>query len=531
MKLCEFLLRKYSYFREDAVMRSALEWYLRSSNFWYNEHDPLQTDALYHLLVKQYGLSVDLDDQTASYSPISLNESIMDNRLLTASSLEDILASQALPFKQWSYSNRFFTCMRSKGWLAEAFWEAIQCEDTTTIITKTDSEGRTALHWAAENLGYWLGPKVLREETDPDTTKRRHGYGALVSKLIRLGADAHAVDFRHRTPLLACLQAMMGKFETKVVGIAELETIGRKWGRLLSNGGLSLSLYAANENRLTEPLDQDQRTLAQQGGVVDYVFERVEVLGDAELVLHITIYTSISVWRFHPMPGSWEQPCHDKLISTTADFFHEHEGSWEQIHVHKFQSGSVPVNVHDRSQQQSLSFSSLHDTWKEYFLSAQDDHGPLFTIASRDSALSKDFDSVPRRRRTKSFTPSVTPWILSSPFQKEVSPNVRLGKGHWLHHVHKCSLTSKWTAMYWPEHGEILTEDRCFIEGLQEEFLRVAKWIFRNHWEAEYIKSCIDDEKVCQFVERACPEGRELLTQRLFVQQRGKNDVTMGEIR
>lgn len=524
-KLCEFLYHESAYFREDNVLHSALQYYVRSSRFWYHKLDPSQTDALYSLFVVRCGLLVDLNETAADTNGICLDESTVNTRLLTRSALEAMLASQPVPFKQWSFALRFSTCMRSQGWPADVFLEAIINDDTRTMVTQTDPEGRTALHWAAEHLGYYLCQKHdLRDRSDPDLVERRNGYRDLVSRLVRLGADAHAVDAENRSPFLAFSAAMRGRgyFGEEADTI---RTAVQEWGKAITSGGTRLSVYTVKENRHVERLNRLQRTFARPHPNIKYVLESLEVCGDTDFTAHIAIYADIEVWRFRLPPGAWDEfyrpqtICPQLYLDTQWDDTISWE-SWELTDCREVRLGSLPINPDKHQPQSPLSSGSLSEVWQDFFLGTQDDHGPIATVASRFSDLNESAATRPRRSRARSFTCSVTPWTLSSHFSRELTPRVTFQPHHWLDDLHKCSLSSKWS----PPHQEgpvgYPIRAECILNGYVPEKCRRPFWTTTDSWEREFIEIHEDIEKVRRFVDRLCPRGIESFDDRLKEMER-----------
>lgn len=376
--------------------------------------------------MRQYGLIVDLEDPKANENSICINESVANTTLLTESSLEVLFASQTIQFKVWPFVRRFSASLRAQGWPAETFLGAIRSDDMQLMISSTDDEGRTVLHWAAEHLGRCLGPKYNREFTDPNVTRRARGYGDLISKLIRLGADAHAIDANHRSPFLACFFEMINKPRLTSRGIVTdtitLDAAVREWGRAITDSGLSLPRYTTNENRVIGLLQANQRTFGGIGSPIYYVFERLQTQQDADLIAHVSVYDTINVWQFKPHPGAWDQSYYSltvclHLLPRIKTYDHH---LWRLIESHKVRSGSFPV-----TRDSHLSWcQTIQDAWKDMMKKAQDDHGPIATMFSRTFALHDTIKLAPKRRRANSYTRSVTPLAVTAPFPDKAAPSV-----------------------------------------------------------------------------------------------------------
>jgi hypothetical protein len=90
---------------------------------------------------------------------------------------------------------------------ADTFLELLYPCSSTQLVTSTDRQGRVALHWAAKHFGYWACAWGLRDVC-PDGSKIE-SYAVLLEKLIATGADVHAVNSRHETPLMTLLNQFM----------------------------------------------------------------------------------------------------------------------------------------------------------------------------------------------------------------------------------------------------------------------------------------------------------------------------------
>lgn len=374
------------------------------------------------------------------------------------------------------------------------------------MTLSTDDEGRTALHWAAEQLGRCLGLGCNRgDHTDPDGTGRVQEYRDLVSGLIRLGADANAIDWSHRSPFFACFDAMINNLlYWGTPGTSTLEAAARVWGRAITNGGLPLLRYTSNENRKLALLRPSQRTFSSDSSHIYYVLERLETYQNADLIVHATLYDTIYVWQFKPPPGAWDQPRHNRTICLHLHAHIEREDFHlrEIMACHKIRTGSFPVTRDNHSRW----YQSLGEAWEDFMLSSQDDHGPIAMTASRALALDDPTRFRPKRRRANSYTRSVTPWVVAS--ANEAPPNVLHFRGERLLNLHKCSLTSKWSYFHGWWHGQIPKEADCLLGQCMGTENRASIHMCYEEWKIGFTQHHCDLERVRRFVDRFCPEGK-----------------------
>jgi len=145
------------------------------------------TDAFYGLLIADHGLEVELTGLVAKDDPYMARTSLA--LLLTSDSFRIVLKSQQTSFIEISFEKRFTQAINSIGWPADAFLTLLHHSDPMEIAHKTNAHGKTALHWAAAHLGEWL----RRSGWPRHPEEKVEEYGKLVSRLIRMGADVHAL--------------------------------------------------------------------------------------------------------------------------------------------------------------------------------------------------------------------------------------------------------------------------------------------------------------------------------------------------
>ncbi|KAM0722591.1 hypothetical protein Q7P37_002032 [Cladosporium fusiforme] len=500
-ELCKFLFHESAFYREETTMQSALQDYIRSTYFWYQNSTPAQVEALYHLFIKEFGLFVDIDDvQYFEPEPTSaVNETILNNSRLTTSSLEGLFRSQPVQFLSWPFAKRFSTCLQSQDWPAETFLKAIQCEDVREMITRTDSRGRTALHWAAEHMGSWFH---LVQIPGNDITSHFVEYGTLVSKLIRLGADAHAFDSDNRSPFLAYFSRLSGPaFDQE--DFDGLASAARKWGDAMTQGGLSLTSYVEQENQVVTQLDRNHRSIAPRWcSHLVYIFEGFELQRDQELIMQVARHISIGVWEWRPPPGTWNGPNPLKTISSGRPENVIDPHLWVRVNSINISLGSYLVD--DRFQHPPSPFIT-RESWRAMFSGTQDDNGPVARIDPGKAALLENFEESGKRRRANSL-PIVKSALAALPLLEESfleslwfwnNDNPSVNK------VHKCLHSSKWTYTAHEYVGHYAEGVLCTL-GLcsSPRFFPRSFQPFGRVWKDVLISEDEDVEKVRRFVNR-----------------------------
>lgn len=171
-------------------------------------------EAFYKLFLRKHGISADLyeliDKTTAKddrFPWVRWVGGIGSNSLLTEKTLQEVIATQTIPFQKWHPNDRFCAAVNARGWPTRAFIKLIDAESDVQLARWADHRGKTALHWAAENFGCWMS-------LSPATVSRRkrralqREYGKLCTMLIADGADPNALDSENRTPFTCVLRAI-----------------------------------------------------------------------------------------------------------------------------------------------------------------------------------------------------------------------------------------------------------------------------------------------------------------------------------
>jgi hypothetical protein len=207
--------------------------------------------AFYKLFLRKHGISADvhelIDKPTAdivSLSWLHHVKSIGSNLLLTEETLQEVIASQTIPFEKLHPTDRFCAAVNARGWPTRAFIKLIDAESDVQLAQWADRRGKTALHWAAEHFGCWMS----HSPATVSSRKRRalqKEYGELCTMLIANGADPNALDSENQTPFNCALRAM----DTYNCWHADfLFDAVVQWGQHIKNAGVSLHAYVVAEN-------------------------------------------------------------------------------------------------------------------------------------------------------------------------------------------------------------------------------------------------------------------------------------------
>ena len=268
-RLCSFLLQETPYVYDDSVKNTALNVALTHA---LNDSDPdILAEAFYNLFVADHGLDLGLTSSEATDSAHTICTALA--LMLTDNSFKVVMASQPASFKDMSFGQRFAIAIDSVGWPADTFLALLDHSDPAELVQKTNAEGKTALHWAAGHFGEWLRrSRKLGEQYK--VSDRIRDYGKLVSRLIGMGANVHAMCLSKSTwavetwslcekdPFLVFLEGVVTQ-HTHHWSSTSLAAAVCQWGAMLAEVGICLSDYVATENEFLRSVTYDDMKNAQ----------------------------------------------------------------------------------------------------------------------------------------------------------------------------------------------------------------------------------------------------------------------------
>lgn len=520
LQLCELLLAESSFFRNDQTMQSALQSFISQSTVRLEVASgsiSREADAFYNLFVGHHGLAVEIDDPRDISNPSlqrfdpfhEFHESVASNKLLSNDSVRLILANQVLPYKQLSLERKFRIAMKSKGWPAQNFVDFLRPTTTAQPARQIDSLGRTALHWAAEHLGYWICGKWDRDLSNMNT--QRDNYAMLVKELLATGSDAHALTVDRETPLTSMLFAMSSPF---VASHWDYAFAVKLWGKILLDAGLLLQNYVENENVLQKLYPSkfgSKREIKWYG----YHFHGLQVfmLEDRTLTLRVNYEWSLGIWDNLPPPGTWT---HDARLPrsvvwtpTQCDYPTSFWTPARTLHLH-----TQPYLLERLQQSNEIhSAERVRTIWRELFSNSQDDHGPIAMSSWNDNERVKA-SYQNSRRRGSSMPPEVTVANTDQISEDAYGALTLRGRyGRWFSSVHKglglgkCIVTSKWTKLSrrsW-QYGDVWDVRQACLRGKCRQSDEVEH-TDAEHWIIELMCDVAKAETARKFASRFRPD-------------------------
>jgi hypothetical protein len=528
------LLQEFTICRFDAQIHEALMGFLgeywlvharSGSRLSLEDYDGI-IEAFYKLFLAKYGFSADLSDRSVEYkttlSTFGDTDDVHRSSLLTERALEDIIASQPVPFSQWSLSRRFGAAVDSQGWPADCFVKLVNFDTITHLAQYKDARGTTALHWTAKQLGIWMShyePRVSQERVKD----RQEEYGNLLVKLITAGADVHALDSRNRTPF-ACMSMSPYTWTAKMLAVAT-----KRWGDLLQKAGVSLREFLEHENHLIVENDN----IPAGVGIYDLCRPwtyRLLMVETTTLAMEVGASLICPIWEFHPPPGAWNRKS-GQIDKVTWPPIYETDGDdwylWQE--GDEIVINLAPKILLEVSPMPSLA-ESISASWEKLLDGVQDDHGFVATIVKRASTIS---GKQKQRRRAASLPPPITMYGRFNRPAPAAESELFCHSSRWLTEPHKCPLHLTWKLADPSEITHVTDYRRCMqgrCDGDNDpDWSDSDGWRESDHWEAQLLKDERNVDIARRFTDRFRPQWRGIVEENhLKAQRRAELEIAVA---
>lgn len=303
-ELCRFLLQQSAFFHDDKILLGAFTKCATYAawNLGYEEISKMRqrVEDLYHLFVSENYMEVDFRDGHQYGSEFPGIPRVDWRLLLSLTSVRGILNGQSVDFDRLPFQQRFSTAVESTGWPAEIFLSIFRHDNPASLVTAATENGTTALHWAAAHLGAWVF-QAPDKSSLVNCFDEIESYRRLVVKLIRMGADLHALNrptLNHADPFVSFLIGLSNWwFDQNDVASAVC-----LWGQIITESGHSLEDYANTENLYLAEVSCVFHCENDQS----FIPVSVAVNDDSILQVRLMNVQYIEVWRACPMetPGA-----------------------------------------------------------------------------------------------------------------------------------------------------------------------------------------------------------------------------------
>jgi hypothetical protein len=330
-----------------------------------------------------------------------------------------------LPIANIPFAKKFAIAIRSDHMGPDFFVAAFRFDEWATVAKQATVSGKTALHWAAANLGECLAvfswSRVRGHEPNHHTLDVISSYADIVIKLIRNGADVHACwdDSLRRgvtaktSPLVTFLDALSTDCDWHAASISDAVYL---WGLMLVEAGQSLTKYVVTES---EFLRANHDAIHAFGGYELFIVG-LEILADSRLTVRVEHAFEVSVWKARPthMPGAWPSPLRPtdliKLSPELPDtIIWRPDGADEQEGFHWVSAGAVNIAMHsylieplDTTESHALDFVSFREPQVPglRYPAIQDDHTLFLVTMTNDDEFRQEIQTSTRRRSASAST-------------------------------------------------------------------------------------------------------------------------------
>jgi hypothetical protein len=460
-RLCKFLLEETPSFYDDSALNSALD--VAVTQALSNLYPNALAEDFYNLFVADHGLELGLAGSRATESAHTLRTALA--LLLSDNSFRVVLASQPASFIDLPFEQRFTIAIDCVGWPADAFWTLLNHSDPTELVQKANDQGKTALHWAAAHFGEWLR-RSRNLGGQHKVSDRIRGYGKLLSRLISMGANVHALCFSESTwavetwgfcekdPFLVFLEGVVTQ-HTHHWNSVTLANAVCQWGEMLAEGGICLSKYITAENeflRSVQCRDMENTQINDPwfaGPVILPV--KLSIADDSVLRLEVYELPYLHVWKSKALsvPGAWStSDASLDTISWNPGELDEREGfRWVHIGIKLMKPHVNRVGISNTFEAIDVLAGGAADEQRLDLEGAQDDLGRVASMMLRERKTRWHRGDTPScRRRTSSNPPPMKKYPLFGDLlsaYRDTIVHVRSPSG-WKYQVHKCALDSRW---------------------------------------------------------------------------------------
>ena len=510
LELCAFLLEQSPYLRDESMMLSALNCFASDSMAAGPNLETARrlADGMYDLFLDRFGLVVPMTDE--EHYNIFFTENAESNMLLTQNSLRKIQAGQFTSIHDRAFEFKFSVAMRSIGWPADALINFLQPCDASQLATAQDCQARTALHWAAKHLGYWIGARWIWGACPYDTKAR--SYAELAKQLLKMGSNSHAVNASHETPLVI----MLRQFATFGDWLYCANAV-KRWGDILVEAGLNLDTYVQVENNLLQSLPGERRVW---GGKPYYSLhpDKVQliILQDSTLAVQIKFCRPLSIWERWVPPGAWDGDSRlpSRSIGIPLQVSDDEQLYWRKTKLVKIYSRPYLVQASAGADRPFYSLEDFGKDWKALFEGVQDDHGMVATTISRGRSRKQAGTSIVTARAL-SVPPEMTHPAHNRLPAEQYGVRVPLAYDHWMTMIYRCPYALRWKlwggALSWRYDLHIETPQMLSDFESRDIGKRLRAV---DDWEVQLLREQGDCEIVKKFAQRFCPELKRLVDQK-----------------
>lgn len=348
-----------------------------------------------------------------------------------------VLSHQSVAFEKMPLEYRFNIAMKFEQETPADFLKAVGLTMGTQLVSLTDSQGATVLHWAGRK---W----ATLEHARPSV---RTMCAEFVSGLIKAGSLVSAFDNLGLSPLIY----MMGSLSPNSDGwpwyyhfcsYPDLVDLVGFWGRTLAGAGVPLREYIKTENSLLKAL-QPRYRVKTHFRYRCMVFNGLRLASDETLTTIFKMVGTVCVYTRAKPPGAYVYEM-DMLPRLCLGSFPPHDDElWQQISTRDVMSTAFTLDPNEDSL-----VEAEFEMDKILFKGTQDDHGTITAIFHRnEQRLQRERDAMPSRHRSSSTPPAARRFVEYSTcvWRSAVLRDPQTGLSYECQiYAHKCPYDSQW---------------------------------------------------------------------------------------
>jgi hypothetical protein len=446
-------------------------------------------DVVFKLLVDKFGMDVDVID--ASPRVVGLLHDNFD-RLG-----EFILSHQSVDFASWPLQQRFNTAMRLQYSTPLDFQRTVGLPVSIDLAQLHDEHLGNALHWAAKA---WY-KKAYHCDSESYTDHQK-----FVFALLKSGALLHALDVRGRTPLTCILDSGYhgGDYELWLPmpgandGCAVQAAL---WGKVISEAGVSLPEYVAQENAILAARDIHNDIRVDR--VQDAYLSRFVLSEQQILQLEVTVVPKMDIWEFRPPPGLFLESHEDcSTIIWPPSVYNNDRTCWQKTSSRKLRSKPFIWTKSHEHTGLDRNESDRERIFDALFKKSHDDHSALALLMGRDIRR-RAGDNRHTRHRSASMPPLRNAYLHHKNRYRFSLFDSRFGlpgKELVFLDLHKCLFDSQWGFAVPYEH--YLNCWRACMNGCQGRADYVSEfWKFLKYIASEPKRTASERERIGRIVE------------------------------
>jgi hypothetical protein len=362
---------------------------------------------------------------------------------------EIIMSHQSVDFASWPLQQRFKTAMRLQNSTPLEFLSTVGLPVSNELAQLHDAHCGNTLYWAVKE--WYNKADCYHSELDCYTVHKE-----FVFALLEHGALLHALDMHGRTPFTCLLDSSFyaedHELWVPISGVSNGCAVQTAlWGTVVSEAGVSLPEYVAQENAILTARDGEDDICLEWDR--DVRLSRFVLSEQQILQLEVTTVTNMDIWKFQPPPGLFLESHEDcSTIIWPPSAYDNDRTCWQKTSSRELRSKPF---IWTRSHEVEGEEPYGGRTFDTLFRKTYDDHSALALLMGRNIRR-RAGESRHTRHRSSSMPPlGNAHFHLSSRYSFALFGSLfsTPGMGLVIPDLHKCLFDSQWGYKVSPERG------------------------------------------------------------------------------